>query len=252
MTEALQSLLREFVDRSKQILGNQLTGIYLHGSAVMGCFNPNVSDIDLLIVVNDTISSEEKLQYMDMVVDLNDRAPAKGIEMSIVRKTVCKPYVYPTPYELHFSIAHLERYRKDPIAYLARMQGTDKDLGAHAAVLYHRGVCLFGESIRTVWEEVGWDTYFDSIRYDIENAEEDILGNPTYMTLNLCRALAYKQERKILSKSEGGHWGLSHVPVEYHPLIRQALEAYAASGAIEQEPKTAVAYARYMLRKILG
>jgi len=31
------------------ILGNNLTGIYLHGSAVMGCFQPGKSDIDLLL-----------------------------------------------------------------------------------------------------------------------------------------------------------------------------------------------------------
>lgn len=35
----LKELLDDFVMSSKNILGDNLTGIYLHGSAAMGCFN---------------------------------------------------------------------------------------------------------------------------------------------------------------------------------------------------------------------
>ena len=33
-------LINKFVNRSKDILKENLVGIYLHGSSVMGCFNP--------------------------------------------------------------------------------------------------------------------------------------------------------------------------------------------------------------------
>ena len=33
-------LLDIFTEQSKAILGDGLVGIYLHGSAAMGCFNP--------------------------------------------------------------------------------------------------------------------------------------------------------------------------------------------------------------------
>lgn len=87
-------------------------GIYLHGSAVMGCFNGKKSDIDLLVVVKDPPTDEEKLRFMNMAVELNALAPSKGIEFSIVKKSVCSPFVYPTPFELHFSVAHLDWFRK--------------------------------------------------------------------------------------------------------------------------------------------
>ena len=51
----LEKLTDEFVIQSKHILGDNLTGIYLHGSAVMGCFNDKKSDIDLLVVVKNDI-----------------------------------------------------------------------------------------------------------------------------------------------------------------------------------------------------
>ena len=135
--EAYQTFLDTFAAETVRILGDRLTGVYLHGSAVMGCFNGSKSDIDLLVVTKDGLSSPVKRQYMDMAVQMNEQAPAKGIEFSILREDVCRPFVYPTPFELHFSIAHLAWYRADPEDYIAKMNGTDRDLAAHAAILYH-------------------------------------------------------------------------------------------------------------------
>ncbi|WP_300783397.1 hypothetical protein [uncultured Acetatifactor sp.] len=35
----LEAITEAFVAESREILGENLVGIYLHGSAVMGCFN---------------------------------------------------------------------------------------------------------------------------------------------------------------------------------------------------------------------
>ena len=43
-----QGILAGIVDQSRKIFGEELTGIYLHGSMAMGCFNPDKSDIDLI------------------------------------------------------------------------------------------------------------------------------------------------------------------------------------------------------------
>ena len=147
MIEEYEDLLERFVSRSKEILGNNLTGIYLHGSAVMGCFQPGKSDIDLLVVVKEEIPDEAKRQFMDMVVELNKQAPAKGLELSIVKENVCNPFIYPTPFELHFSVAHLSWYQSNPQDYIEKMKGTDKDLAAHFTIIYHRGQVLYGKKI---------------------------------------------------------------------------------------------------------
>ena len=125
------SLINAFVEQSKEILQNNLVGVYLHGSLVMGCFNPQKSDIDLIIVVDQPLKDSVKKAYMEMLVEYNALGPAKGIEMSIVLREVCNPFVYPTPYELHFSAGHLNWYKSDPDDYIRRMNGDDKDLAAH-------------------------------------------------------------------------------------------------------------------------
>ena len=249
--EKLESLLENFVRQSKNILGDNLTGIYLHGSAVMGCFNSKKSDIDLLIVVNDDISNEIKMQYMDMVVELNREAPEKGIELSIVKEAVCKPFVYPTPFELHFSIAHLNWYQSNPADYVERMKGTDKDLAAHFTVIYHRGKTLYGKEIKSVFSKVSSRDYMDSIWSDIEDAKEEIVTNTMYITLNLCRVLAYKRESLILSKQEGGEWAMNALPVsEYQKIISDALKEYKTGEVMSTDRAIVVEFAEYMLKEI--
>ena len=159
----LQSLLDAFVAQSRAILGDCLTGVYLHGSAAMGCFQPQKSDVDLLIVVENALPDELKLQYMAMVTAMNDYAPQKGIEMSVLRRDVCKPFVYPTPYELHFSVMHLERYQENPAEYVRAMHGEDKDLAAHCMMLRYRGVRLYGPEIEQVFGPVSDEVFENSI-----------------------------------------------------------------------------------------
>ena len=75
----IDNLINSFVDKSKDILKNNLVGIYLHGSLAMGCFNPHRSDIDLIIVVNEPLSDSVKKEYMEMVVDHNAHSTEKAI-----------------------------------------------------------------------------------------------------------------------------------------------------------------------------
>ena len=53
-------------------------------------------------MVENALTDDLKLQYMAIVTTMNAYAPHKGIGMSVLRRDVCKPFVYPTPYELHF------------------------------------------------------------------------------------------------------------------------------------------------------
>jgi predicted nucleotidyltransferase len=245
-----KDVLVRFAYLNRKILGKKLVGVYLHGSFVMDCFNPKQSDLDLLIVVNGVISDDVKIKYMDMVVLLNEEAPAKGIEFSIVNKSVCNPFVYPTPFDLHFSIAHLDWYKNSPEDYVQRMKGTDKDLAAHFTIINHRGKVLYGQGIKEVFGEVSKQDYFNSIWFDIEGAQEDILDNTMYITLNLARVLAYQKDNIILSKKEGGGWGLSNLPEKYHSLIISALEEYASINPSQYNMELAAEYAKYMLEEI--
>ena len=246
----IDNLINSFVERSKAILKENLVGVYLHGSLAMGCFNSQKSDIDLIIVVNEPLSDAIKKEYLDMVVEHNAKAPKKGIEMSVVLQKACQPFIYPTPFELHFSAGYLDWYKENPDDYIRKMKGTDKDLAAHFTIINKRGVCLFGLPINEVFAEVPASDYMNSIWYDVEHAKKEIKHYPMYLTLNLARVLAYKEEGLVLSKKEGAEWAINNLPEEYHPLIRSAFSDYTESIDIVYDKRLAKHYAKYMIRRI--
>lgn len=245
-----EELIDNFVDFTQKIFGDKLTGIYLHGSMAMGCFNPKQSDIDLIIVIESDISDTQKMEFMNKVIELNEQAPKKGLELSVVKREFCKTFVYPTPYELHFSPVYLEWFERDSDDYIKNMNGTDKDLAAHFTIINHYGIVLYGEKIQEVFGAVPKIDYIDSILFDVENAKTDIVSTPVYIILNLCRVLAFLKEEKCLSKKQGGEWGLMNLHKEYSLLILQALEAYDSVGAMQADIDIAKQFADETLENI--
>lgn len=235
------TLYRDVVDRlvkkTCEVFGGKLTGVYLHGSMAMGCFNPHKSDIDIIVVINGDISDLQKLEFMREIVELNGSAPAKGIEISVVKGEYCKPFVYPTPYELHFSPAHLERYKRSPEAYIMEMKGTDKDLAAHFTVINNYGKALYGKKICEVFGEVSKADYIDSIYFDVQNALSDIADDPIYVTLNLCRVLAFLRSGRCLSKLDGGRWGIDNLDFGLD-VISKATECYQSQEEMTADINT--------------
>lgn len=245
--KCISNVLETFINISKNVLQDNLVGVYLHGSAAMNCFNPNRSDIDLIVVVEKSLPDKTKKLFLDKLIPLYKKAPKKGIECSIIRKDVCHPFKYPTPYELHFSKEYLNWYASSSDDYIEKMQGTDKDLAAHINIINHYGKTLYGKEKELVFGSVGEDYYFDSLLYDISDSLNGITDNSTYYILNLCRVLAFKKEKLVLSKANGGKWGTKNLPSKYHSLISSALNEYENDQHYLLHEKTAKDFASYML-----
>ena len=248
--EKYQDLLKEIVEDSRQIFDTNLVGVYLHGSMAMGGFNPHKSDIDLIFVIKDDITDEQKLAFMERVVALNERAPQKGIELSVVKEKYCNDFVYPTPFELHFSTMHLKWFTENPQDYVEKMKGEDADLAAHFTIINHYGITLYGKARESVFSQVPRENYIDSICEDISSAKEEVLENPIYIILNLCRVLAYLQENLVLSKVDGGEWGLKNVDSKYHSLIEDALKCYSSDVEMNIDETMSVEFCTYILKGI--
>lgn len=243
-----RALLQRVCDACRSILAEKLTGVYVHGSIAFGCFTWDTGDIDFLVVAEAPLTRQEKEALIRVLLDLSREAPPKGFEMSVMLRSACAAFQHPAPFELHFSNAHIDRARTDLSGYCRDMHGTDPDLAAHITVLRHGGERLCGPEIQDVFAAVPCVAYADSIIADIAGAVEDIGDNPVYVTLNLCRVLAYLQEGAVLSKRQGGEWGLRHLPAEYHPLLQAALDAYAGAAFPENMPLAV--YAKRMLHSI--
>ncbi len=249
MDKKLYALIQNIRNGFTEILGDNLTGIYIHGSVAFDCFNWNSSDLDFIVVTGSSPDLKTRKKIIRLLLHLDRYAPEKGIEMSVVLKKHCNPFVYPTPYCLHFSNSHKEAYLQDITGHLERLQGTDKDLAAHFTVIKHVGITLCGADKGDVFGDIPNEYYLDSIIYDIENAAEEIIENPVYFTLNLCRVLAFVKQGKVLSKAEGGIWGAENL-TQFSDIIKQALECYTLSVTGQFDSDRLVSMAEHILKEI--
>lgn len=245
-----QALMTRIAAAYRDILQENLLGIYVHGSIAFGCFQPQRSDVDFIVVVGCEPPLTEKCALIRTLLELEDTAPPKGVEMSVVQAGVCRPFVYPTPYVLHYSRMHRQRCLADVEAYCAAMHGTDVDLAAHFTVIRAVGLTVYGRPIAEIFGEVPKAAYLDSIRADVANAAEDVLREPVYVLLNLCRVLAYQEEEKVLSKAQGGQWGVQKLPAVYAPLLRQALACYTTGEDAVFAPEATQRFCAYMRNRI--
>lgn len=198
--------------------------MYLHGSVAMGCYNEGESDIDILVVIKESLAEESKKKIVQDIL----RMEKLKLEISILLEQELIDFTYPTPFELHYSEFHKERYMVDP-NYLCA-EGFDPDLAAHLVVTYERGICLYGKPIQDVFGPINHKYYVESILYDIENAVEKISEAPVYYTLNLCRVLLYLREGIVSSKREGGEWGAKVLPDLYKELISHCVSLYSGKN----------------------
>lgn len=219
-------LLNEIVKSYSDVLKDKLVGIYLHGSLALGCFNPYKSDIDFLIVIQDKLSIADKREIVAITLSLAEleEVPPKGLEFSIVLEKDLKNFSHPMPFEFHYSKDWHNAYREDRIDL--NKDNKDRDLAAHITVVFYRGICLYGRPIREIFQPIPKEYYIDALIYDVEGIIKDIYKDPIYGILNLCRVLCFLEEERIVSKEEGGLWGINNLPMKYRHLPWKALKEY--------------------------
>jgi len=230
---AVREQVRRLEHLLTAVLGSSLLGIYLHGSLSMGCFNPQSSDIDLLVVAGDEMEREQKLRLAGALLAISGR-PAP-IEMHILLESELKPWKSPTPYHFHYSEGWRDRWqqiiRTPGVLDGALDGGFDLDLAAHVTHLHDRGVALIGPPIHQLFPQVPRQHFIAALMDDLRDAELHLAKNPVYTVLNLCRVYRYLRQGAISSKAEAGIWAGEFLLEERAEIARRALEIYCTGEA---------------------
>lgn len=220
----VQTLLSELQKR----LGENIQGIYLNGSLAAGGFNPERSDIDILVVLADELTAATKRELITLLLRTS-RMPSP-LEIYFVTESALHPFQQPVAVQLYYEEKERERYQreihKDDAQYWATETQRSSDLTVYLTKLRHYGISLYGKSIQAEIPLVPADTFRKSLLAELQHALDRRLQDPITFILNACQANAYLQTGQILSKSAASDWGLAHLPEAYHPLIEQAQATY--------------------------
>ena len=193
-------VVTQAASRLNGTLGGILVGVFVHGSAVLGDFDPERSDVDLLAVSADPVSSAERQAVGRELVSLT--WPGVGLEFSLVTRAVAERPPERPPFEVH-----VETVEGTSVVDGSGRAG-DRDLLIHFLVLRHRGEAILGPAPSSVFADPPREATLLAIEDDLRWAiERDKLG---YAVLNACRALRFLKGDLISSKLDAGEWAIEH------------------------------------------
>jgi predicted nucleotidyltransferase len=211
--EPAASVLDELVPRVRDLLGTNLRGMYVYGSLAFECYNPARSDVDVLVVTRRRMAPETRRAVSSLLRRLAEHAP---LEVSFLSRADLEPWRYPTPYDYHFSA---ENEAEDGVGEYFATEIANARVG---------GVAIAGAPAAEVLPAVPDEDFLDAIERDLAWVRERLDERPGYAVLNCCRVLAFRQERKVMSKAQGAAWGARFAPERFRPLVTEAAAMYAS------------------------
>lgn len=186
------------------LLRNTLTDIraaVLHGSAASSGFEPARSDLDVLVIVDETPKYDDLAGLASGLLHLSNQP--HPIEFSIIAQQALTDWVHPCPHLFHFGEELRGQFEA---GHILPQSPADADLAMHLTVARARGIDLLGRLPTSELPEIPQRDYLAAIRADFEWAQRQPGGMVDYMQANACRTLAYLTDAVVLSKSEGRQW----------------------------------------------
>ena len=185
----------------RDALGPALVGVYLHGSAALGDYDPARSDVDILAVCAAPLGATERARLGPALGRDALPCPAgSGLEFSLVTQAAARDPSRTPAFELHGWDGHGRVYPGDGRG--------DPDLPLHYAVVRQTGIAIFGlpaaDVLRDVPRAEQLGLVADELDWTVEHA------GPSTRVLTACRAWALAVDGRFRSKRDAAEWALEH------------------------------------------
>jgi len=215
----------------RDALGSALIGVYLHGSAALGDYEPARSDIDILAVCAAPLGSGERAGLGARLGRDALPCPAgAGLEFSLVTRAAARDLRPAPAYELH-------GWDEDGRVGPGGERG-DPDLPLHFAVVRQTGLVVCGPPPADVLREVPRDEQMRLVGDELDWA----VGNASRSTqvLTACRAWALSVDGRFRSKRDAAEWALRQGAP---PMVAAVLADHRAARESRPEPEAVAAFA---------
>jgi hypothetical protein len=234
VNEALTVILAQV----QGVLGARFVGMYLSGSLALGDFDPNSSDIDLLVVTDDVLADAAvaALETLHARFDASGSPWAGKVEMVYVARHALRQ-----PSSDNAQYPQVEKGRG---FFLDRLE--DGWL-SQCYIVREYGVTLAGPYPQTLIAAVDPDAMRRMVAQIPEMWLDAAHNDPTWLawlrthqnqafvTLTLCRLLYTLEMGGVASKPAAARWAQARLGEPWAALIQRALAAQHDSGVTPQQ-----------------
>jgi predicted nucleotidyltransferase len=227
MQERDRRQLGRVVTLVRDVLGRNVVGAYLLGSAVEGGLHPH-SDLDVLVVCERALSRKEKRKLVDRILPISWRqTPSgidRGIELTVVVHSDVRPWRYPPNRDFQYGDwlrLALERGETEHWAAKA-----DPDLASLITQVLAADVALIGPPPPKVFDPVPFPDVLDAIVVGVDHWVGNIDEDTRNGILALARIWSASATGSLHSKDAAAAWALDRLPDDYEAVLARARAIY--------------------------
>jgi Domain of unknown function (DUF4111)/Nucleotidyltransferase domain len=219
-------VLLDLTTRIQAILGSQFVGLYLYGSLALGDFDPQTSDIDLIVVTQSELPVEiiSELRAMHVKFDHSGSPWAGNVEAAYIPLSALK---YPVS-----SAASYPQVEKGTELFLAPLEA---GWAFQRHTLRERGVVVSGPSPVIFTDPVNLLEMKEAAAAILGKWQEQARQDPGWITwvrergcqafviLTICRLLHSLNTGSVASKPAAARWAYQALEPGRRSLIQRAL-----------------------------
>ena len=197
----------------RDVLGDDLVGAYLHGSAALGGMRPG-SDLDVIAVSARRLTDEEKQRLASRLRDVSKKP--RPLDFDLVVQMEIRPWRYPPPFDFHYSEWWPGMRDRD----------TNIDLAVLITILLAGGTPIYGPAPAAVFDPVPEKDFRGTTLLAADEVIRDVEGDTRNVVLTLARIWTSLGTGEVLRKDGAATWVLERLPDEHKPVLERARSLY--------------------------
>jgi predicted nucleotidyltransferase len=210
----------------KYSLGNDLLGVYLYGSIIVGGLQ-KYSDIDFFVVTNRSTTHKEKetvIANLQEISGLYKSDSKRPIEMTIVVKSEINPWHYPAKIDFQYGEWLRQEFENGKIEPWPT--NIMPDLAIQITQVLLASKKLLGPDPNQLISAIPYQDFIHATLESLDSLIADINWDTCNVLLTLARIWSTVETDQIFSKQDAATWVIDFLPEAFQPVMKRAREVH--------------------------
>ncbi|GAA2649257.1 aminoglycoside adenylyltransferase family protein [Streptomyces vastus] len=208
------------------VLGADVVGVYLHGSAVLGGLRPG-SDLDLFVVVRRRTTEQERRALVHGLLEVSECQARSGpgrrpVELTLIAQDDVRPWRCPP----HCEFLYGEWLRDEFERGMVPAPAPAPDLAPLITMVLLGNAPLFGPPPADVLDPVPPEDLRRAIVAGVPELLAELESDTRNVLLTLTRIWTTLETGAITSKDAAADWALDRLPDQYRFVLARARSIY--------------------------
>jgi streptomycin 3"-adenylyltransferase len=218
------------VELLRDLLREDVLGVYLHGSSVVGGLHPD-SDVDLLAVARRPTEPAEQRRLIESLMLMSGRGDPSGHARPIELTIVARPEIVPWRFPPHQDLLYGDWWRGEfESGNFAPWHSLNPDLAIGLEMVLQANRPLFGPPPAELFGPIPWADVRRGMLESIPALLSYLDGDERNVALTFVRIWSTLTTGIFQAKDAAADWALPLLPAEHRPVLERARELYLSGG----------------------